>query len=106
MLIDMLIGELVGIGIDMLVGVRIIAVVVSVTIALEFGVSASYAGSVLVGMRLEALATVYSDDITYATESGIGVDMLADLDVNLLTAVMTALKFITPVSLTDSVPFC
>ena len=60
----------------------------------------------LVGARLDALTTVYSDDITYVTESDIGVDMLADLDVNVLAAVVTALKFITPVSLTDSVPFC
>ena len=60
----------------------------------------------LIGVRLDALATVYSDDITYVTVSGIGVGMLAEVVVNVLAAVVTALNFIVSASTTDSVPFC
>ena len=35
-----------------------------------------------VGARLDALTTMYSDDISYVTVSGIGINMLADVDVN------------------------
>ena len=49
---------------------------------------------------------VGSDDVTIVTASGIGVDMLADVDANVLAAGMAALKFIVPTSLSDSAPFC
>ena len=90
---------IVGIGIDIILGVGILVavVVVSVTIALEFAMSVLYSASVIVDERLDALTTVYSDDIAFVKVSGIGIDMLADVDVNVLAAVMIVLKFIMPV---------
>ena len=49
---------------------------------------------------------VRSDDVTIVTASGIGVDMVADVDANAFAAGMADLKFIVPTPLTDSAPFC
>ena len=98
---------LIGIGMT-LVGVEIGAAVAStseVLITLEFVVSVSYALDVLVDVCLDSLTAAYSDDVTIATASGIGVDMLADVDTNVLSAVMAALKFIVPTPVAASVPF-
>ena len=59
----------------------------------------------LVDVRLDALSTV-CPGVTFVTVSVIGVGMLAGVDVNVVAAVMTALKFNMSVSLADSVPSC
>ena len=87
---DVEIGQLADVpinGIDMPVGVFV--VVASAVIALEFAVSASYGA--------DALVETLSGKIVAASD--VGVDMLDDV-------VMTALKYIVPASLADSVPFC
>ena len=91
-LINVLTSEVVGIGIGALVGVEIIVLVSSARIDLGFAVSVSYAVvDVIVGVWLDQLTDVCSDDVTIVTASGIGLDMFADVVTNVLT---------------DSVPFC
>ena len=80
-LINVLTSEVVGVGIDALVGVEIIVVMCSARIDLEFAVSVSYAVvDVLVDVWLDELTDVCSDAVTIVTASGIGVDM--DVDAN------------------------
>ena len=57
-LIGVLTTELAGIGMDKPLGMGIILVVACAVIALEFAVSLSYAGDVLVGARVDELTTV------------------------------------------------
>ena len=101
-LADVLINTLVvGIGIDMSVGVGNIVVVTSVTIVLETVASCT------IGVTVDSLIVVYCDDVTITTASAItGVDMLDDADANVLAAVMVDLKLLMPASLADSVPVC
>ena len=96
-LISRLANPVVGLGIDMPVVVEVLVVVASTVIALEFVVSVSYAVDVLVGVRLDALTTVYSGE-EIITASAIGVDTLA--------TVMTDLVCIVPPSSADPVPCC
>ena len=98
-LIKVLTSVVVGISIDLLVGVEIIVLVASAVISSEFAMSVPYAVDVLFDVRLDALYA----GVNIIIVSGISVDMLIDVDVNLLRAVMIALKLIAPASL---VPFC
>ena len=93
--IRVLTSEVVDIGIDMLAGAGIIATVDSASIDFDVVVTVSYdAVDVLV------------DNVAIVIASSIGVDMLVDVDANVLAAAITALKFIVPTPLTDSVPSC
>ena len=76
-LINVLTGEVVGIGIDALVGVEIIVVAPSAGIDLEFAVSVSYIVDVLSDVVVDIL-----------------VDLLADVNVKVLATLMTALTFV------------
>ena len=96
----------VGTSIGMLVGVEIIIVVASAVVAFAFSVSGPSVVDALVGALLEALTTVYAGVEIVIIVSNISVDLFADVDVNLLTAVKNVLKFIGPASLASSVPFC
>ena len=97
--INVLTSDVVDIGADTLVDVGAIVVVASAVIDLEFAVSVSY--------DVDKLTAVDSDDVTIIlTASGIGVDMLADVDANAFAAGMADLNFIVPTPLTGSAPFC
>ena len=105
--INVLTSEAVDIGIGTLVGAGIIVMVPSVVNDMEFAVSVSYAVDALVDVWSEKLTAVDSGDVTLiVTASGIGVDMLADVDANAFAAGMADLKFIVSTPLTDSAPFC
>ena len=91
--INVFAGVVVGMATDVLVGEEFIVVVASAVIVSEVVVSASYAVDVLL---VDMLTTVYTGVKTVIV-FGINVDMLADVDVNVLRAVMIALIFIVPV---------
>ena len=101
---DVLTKDVVDIGIiDTPVGVGVIVTVASVVIDSEFPMYASCVVDVLV----DVLTAANSDDVTIiVTASGIGVDMLADVDANAFAAGMADLNFIVPTPLTGSAPFC
>ena len=89
-LINMLSSVAVGLGIGMpvvVIGMPVLVVVASAAIALEFAVSVSYPVDLLLGVRLDALTTVYSG-VKCVTASAIGVDTLAK--------VMADSKYIVP----------
>ena len=91
--INVFAGVVVGMATDVLVGEEFIVVVASAVIVSEVVVSASYAVDVLL---VDMLTTVYTGVKTVIV-FGINVDMLVDVDVNVLRAVMIALIFIVPV---------
>ena len=107
-LVDVLSGgfTLVDVCIDMSIGVEIIVVMTSAVIDLEFVVSKSRDVKVSIDVRVDSLTSVAADDTPIGTSPGIDVDILAGEGVNVLAAVMTALKFVVSSPLTDSAPLC
>ena len=91
-------SELAGIGIGLPVDEGILVVVASAVIDFEFALSASYTADVVIGVRLDALTTVCSDNGEIVTACVIGGDMLAEVKTTVSAAVMPALKFIVPTS--------
>ena len=92
--------------IDMSIGVGVIVVVTSAVIDLEFVVSKSRDVKVPIDVRVDSLTSVAADDTTIGRSPGIDVDILAGEDVNVLAAVITALKCIVASPLADSASFC
>ena len=84
-------SEVVDIGIDMLAGAGIIATVDSAWIDFDVVVTLSYDAG---------------DALTIVRASSIGDDMLVDVDADVFAAAITALKFIVPTPLADSVTSC
>ena len=105
-LINVLTSEAVDIGIDMVIDMGIIVRVPSAVNELEFAVTVSYAVGVLVSVWLDKLTAVDSGDVILVTASGIGVDMLADVDTNVFAAGIADLNFSVPSPFVDSAPSC
>ena len=92
--IVMIIEVRAGLAIDTWAGVEII-VVAAIVIALECAVPVSYFSDVLSGMVVGTLIDALAG-VIIGFVSSIGVEMLADANVNVFASLMTALEFAVP----------
>ena len=79
----------------MVVKVLFIGVLTDVDITSEFPVTVSYFGDVPSGMAVGALTGAVTDAMM-GFVSGIGVEVLADANVNAFAFIMTTLEFAVP----------
>ena len=90
-----------------------IVVVAPKAVIVEFAPPLSYDADVLygvvIGVSVKALNVVLTGMVAgeiIATLTTIGVDLLADINVNILAAAMTVFEFAVPVPLADSILCC